>query len=309
MSYSLYKYRQERRRNVFRWVVIILVLSFLSGFVVKNFFPLWEAKKAYKSEYKRYTKAYELANTYNADNMTDVRMLEKKKYPFIVWRKADREKVITLINSDIDSIKNEAAKLFMSAGQAAADLPQPQIPEAEEETTDIQTEAEGLSGNTVSDNTQSEDETSMSGATEEDTGSDDILIDPDEEFILSRLEKVKRITSFMPATEDNDPNGRLHREDGYKSAVFFSTAYFDPSDIRGETIVDKGTEAGGVIEVYATQELAMDRAYYLSYYDETVWANGTHAVIGSIVIRLSDRLTEWQQRELEAGIIKALREE
>ncbi len=113
----------------------------------------------------------------------------------------------------------------------------------------------------------------------------------------------------MPATEDNDPNGRLHREDGYKSAVFFTTTYFDPSDIRGKTIADKGTEAGGVIETYATQEQALDRAYYLSYYDETVWANGTHAVIGSIVIRLSDRLRYWQQRELEAGIIKALKEE
>ena len=71
-------------------------------------------------------------------------------------------------------------------------------------------------------------------------------------------------------------------------------------------LIDKGTDAGGAIEVYSTVEDAEKRRDYLATYDGTIFANGTHTVIGTVLVRTSNELTASQQKELEQKVIEAL---
>ena len=84
-----------------------------------------------------------------------------------------------------------------------------------------------------------------------------------------------------------------------QSKVYTSGEYDD-------VLIDKGTDAGGAIEVYAKEEDAEKRKEYLATYDGTIFANGTHTVIGTVLVRTSNKLTASQQKELEQKVIKAL---
>ena len=68
----------------------------------------------------------------------------------------------------------------------------------------------------------------------------------------------------------------------------------------------KGTDAGGAIEVYENVEDAEKRRDYLATFDGTIFANGTHTVIGTVLVRTSNELTATQQKELEQKVIDAL---
>ena len=65
-----------------------------------------------------------------------------------------------------------------------------------------------------------------------------------------------------------------------QSDVYVSGEYAD-------VLIDKGTDAGGAIEVYKNVEDAEKRRDYLATYDGTIFANGTHTVIGT---RLSESI-------------------
>ena len=45
-------------------------------------------------------------------------------------------------------------------------------------------------------------------------------------------------------------------------------------------------------------EDAEKRRDYLATYDGTIYANGTHTVIGTVLVRTSNKLTATQQKEL-----------
>ena len=53
-------------------------------------------------------------------------------------------------------------------------------------------------------------------------------------------------------------------------------------------------------------EDAEKRRDYLATYDGTIYANGTHTVIGTDLVRTSNKLTATQQKELEQKVIDAL---
>ena len=46
-------------------------------------------------------------------------------------------------------------------------------------------------------------------------------------------------------------------------------------------------------------EDAEKRRDYLATYDGTIYANGTHTVIGTVLVRTSNKLMATQQKELE----------
>ena len=48
------------------------------------------------------------------------------------------------------------------------------------------------------------------------------------------------------------------------------------------------------------------RRDYLATYDGTIYANGTHTVIGTVLVRTSNKLMATQQKELEQKVIDAL---
>lgn len=133
------------------------------------------------------------------------------------------------------------------------------------------------------------------------------LVDnPSEAYIIQCLQKVSGVMEISAATEDNDPNGQLHKAGGYTSQVYFSYELVDQDGVWGTSVIDKGTSCGGSIEVYESEELAEKRNDYLAAFDGSVLSSGSHTAIGTVVVRTSDELTATQQKDLEGAIIAVL---
>lgn len=130
------------------------------------------------------------------------------------------------------------------------------------------------------------------------------ITNPPEDFIKDKLQKIDSVTSIQAVTEDNDPNGNLNKQGGYTSSTYFSISNIDQSSVYGSDTVDKGTDAGGCIEVYANTEDAEKRNAYLASFDGTALASGSHTILGTIVIRTSSKLTATQQKNLEQEIVE-----
>ena len=47
------------------------------------------------------------------------------------------------------------------------------------------------------------------------------------------------------ATEENDPNERLHKQGGYTAQVYFSSDLVEQSQVPGSSITDKGIPIWG----------------------------------------------------------------
>ena len=129
------------------------------------------------------------------------------------------------------------------------------------------------------------------------------ITNPSEEFVIECLKQIEGISAYDAATEDNDPNGNLHKDGGYTSAVYFQYDKVDQSQTFGDTLIEKGTDAGGQIEVYATAEDAQKRCDYLSGFDGSILSSGSHKVIGTVLIRTSNLLTATEQTELEDALV------
>ncbi len=135
------------------------------------------------------------------------------------------------------------------------------------------------------------------------------LVDaPTEEYVIECLKKVENIIDISAVTEDNDPNGNLNKAGGYTAQIYFSSDLVNQSEIYGTSLIEKGTAAGGSIEVYANVEDATTRNDYLASFDGGIFASGSHTVIGTVLVRTSDELTASQQQALESNIIAALTE-
>ena len=124
--------------------------------------------------------------------------------------------------------------------------------------------------------------------------------------IIKCLQKVPCIIEIKAVTEDNDPIGQLNKPGGYTALVYFSYELVDQEEVYGDDLIDKGTDAGGCIEVYTTEKDANKRNEYLAAFDGGVLTSGSHTVVGTIVVRTSDELTATQQKLLESNIIAAL---
>lgn len=130
---------------------------------------------------------------------------------------------------------------------------------------------------------------------------------PTEAYIIQCLKTIPEIVNISAVTEDNDPNGQLNKPGGYTATVYFAHAKIDlDKSIYGVTLIEQGTDAGGGIEVYTCVEDAVKRRDYLASFDGGVFANGTHTVIGTVLVRTSNELTATQQRDFEGKLIAAL---
>lgn len=137
------------------------------------------------------------------------------------------------------------------------------------------------------------------------------VVNPSEEFVMQRILTVDDVADARAVTEDQDPNGNLHKAGGYTSTIYFESKTVNQSDVYvsgkyADVLIDKGTDAGGAIEVYENVEDAEKRRDYLATYDGTIYANGTHTVIGTVLVRTSNKLMATQQKELEQKVIDAL---
>lgn len=133
------------------------------------------------------------------------------------------------------------------------------------------------------------------------------LIDsPEESLVVARIKNVESITGYECVTEEHNPDGLLGKEEGYEACIYFTTSYFSPSDVPGTSIVEKGTDGGGAIEIYSSKEKAEARCEYLAQFDNTILYSGSYAIVGTMVIRTSYALNYEEQLELTNLITEAL---
>lgn len=216
----------------------------------------------------------------------------------------DAQKILDKKEAVYDNTTKEAFITALSDAKAA----QRKIPYLPKKTADINAETKKLS--------EPLDYSSVINAiSEKQTAYQNSVLqmkqitNPNEDFVIQRLKGIPNISGYQAVTEDHDPNGNLNKQGGYTSTVYFSTPLIDQSSVYGNDIVDKGTECGGAIEVYASEEDAEKRDSYLASFDGAGMLNsGSHKVLGTIVIRTSTKLTATQQNEFTNNITNKLLE-
>lgn len=216
----------------------------------------------------------------------------------------DAQKILDKKEAVYDNTTKEAFITALSDAKAA----QRKIPDLPKKTADINAETKKLS--------EPLDYSSVINAiSEKQTAYQNSVLqmkqitNPNEDFVIQRLKGIPNISGYQAVTEDHDPNGNLNKQGGYTSTVYFSTPLIDQSSVYGNDIVDKGTECGGAIEVYASEEDAEKRDSYLANFDGAGMLNsGSHKVLGTIVIRTSTKLTATQQNEFTNNITNKLLE-
>lgn len=133
---------------------------------------------------------------------------------------------------------------------------------------------------------------------------------PSQDFVLERVKTVDTITDVEAATEENDPFKNMNKPGGYTSLIFMKSSMVeDPYGLyKDETPVGARNVGGASVETYTTVEDANKRNEYLSAFDGAtgIMNPGSHKVVGTLVVRTSDKLTASQQKELEQNIINAL---
>lgn len=134
------------------------------------------------------------------------------------------------------------------------------------------------------------------------------ITNPSTAFVYERLEEVDGITGIETVSMTNDPNQLMGKEGGYVGCLYFAFKDVDSSSIPGTTIVDKGTDAGGAVEIYKSLDEALARCDYLSQFDGTLLYSGSYAIIGTMVVRTSYKLDNKQQVDLTNDITKRLTE-
>ena len=216
----------------------------------------------------------------------------------------DAQKILDKKEAVYDNTTKEAFITALSDAKAA----QRKIPDLPKKTADINAETKKLS--------EPLDYSSVINAiSEKQTAYQNSVLqmkqitNPNEDFVIQRLKGIPNISGYQAVKEDHDPNGNLNKQGGYTSTVYFSTPLIDQSSVYGNDIVDKGTECGGAIEVYASEEDAEKRDSYLASFDGAGMLNsGSHKVLGTIVIRTSTKLTATQQNEFTNNITNKLLE-
>ena len=216
----------------------------------------------------------------------------------------DAQKILDKKEAVYDNTTKEAFITALSDAKAA----QRKIPDLPKKTADINAETKKLS--------EPLDYSSVINAiSEKQTAYQNSVLqmkqitNPNEDFVIQRLKGIPNISGYQAVTEDHDPNGNLNKQGGYTSTVYFSPPLIDQSSVYGNDIVDKGTECGGAIEVYASEEDAEKRDSYLASFDGAGMLNsGSHKVLGTIVIRTSTKLTATQQNEFTNNITNKLLE-
>lgn len=130
----------------------------------------------------------------------------------------------------------------------------------------------------------------------------ELVTNPNQNYVIGALKKVSTITGTQAVTEDNDPNESLNKAGGYTAAIYFTSSLVT-EEVEGTDIIDKGTDAGGCIEVYKNTKDATKRNSYLSSFDGAgIMDSGSHELIGTVIIRTSSKLTATQQKNLSTDI-------
>ena len=129
---------------------------------------------------------------------------------------------------------------------------------------------------------------------------------PEGNWVMGKLSSVDTIGGIQAVTVQQNPDGLLGKEGGYSACIYFTVSDIDSTNVPGNSIVEKGTDAGGAVEIYPTLEDAQNRCAYLAGFDDTILYSGSYAIVGTMVIRTSYQLTNERQMALTSAIAAAL---
>ena len=133
------------------------------------------------------------------------------------------------------------------------------------------------------------------------------LVDaPSDERVIACLNQVEGVVQCVAVTEETDSNNKLNKAGSYIGRIIFAYEAVTRSAISDSALLNKGTDAGGIIEVFWDQADAEKRNSYLAVFDGTILDPGSHVVVGTMVVRTSSKLTASQQQELQTAITQAL---
>ena len=261
-------------------IIALLIIIFLGLIYILKLKPLNEAKKEYND-------AYVIINNKNKQLDSEISQLQN------IIDSGEKPIDEALIDLSKEAIKEAQKNKFL-------------LGEMPKSVKDIKNKTEELKNSKVD---YSSDISKMQDAGKKLTESITAykkFIKPTAEYIISKLANVDEIKNSKAVTEDNDPNGKLNKSGGYTATVYFESSNVDPNEVEGKDVIEKGTDGGGSIEVYANEDDANKRRDYLASFDGTILSNGSHRVIGTTLIRTSDKLTATQQKNLEKKIIEAM---
>lgn len=132
-----------------------------------------------------------------------------------------------------------------------------------------------------------------------------LVTNPTQEYVMAALHQIDSVVEIGA-----DPNVE---GDGVQcvARVYFTSNLVDQSDFeQNASALEKGTSAGGSIDIYLNQEDAIARDEYLHKFDDKIIFNsGSHAVVGTIVIRISEKLDSDSQQKLTKEIVDMLTSE
>ena len=225
-------------------------------------------------------------------------------------------------NAELDDAIN-SAQTILDAGEPAYDeltindvtvaisdatLEKREVPELPDKTDDIKSATEELL-EPLDYSSHITNITEKKAALEDSIQQLKQITNPTGDFVIQRLQGIDGISACQAVTEDHDPNGNLNKQGGYTAAIYFSSPWINQDEVYGNDIVEKGTDGGGCVEVYASVEDAESRNTYLSAFDGTGFLNpGSHEVLGTTVIRTSATLTATQQNTLTQALSDKLLE-
>lgn len=217
-------------------------------------------------------------------------------------RIGDLESLVNSGDAPLDDSLPESAGALIGQSQAMLY----EVPEMPDRTVEIVAAAQDMEGRKPFD-AQIEKLASAQAEYSDSVKQMAQVTDPNEQFVIKRISDVPTVTGVQAATEENDPNGNLHKQGGYTAAVFFSSNLVDRSQLLDDgDIVTVGTDGGGSVEVYGSAEAATTRDEYLAAFDGSILSSGSHRVVGTCVVRTSHLLTASQQKSLEQDIVDAL---
>ena len=136
----------------------------------------------------------------------------------------------------------------------------------------------------------------------------DNIDNPSKEWVVEKVKRISHVKDVKAVTKDNDVTGILERENGgCKECIYFiyDTIENDQYKDKDDSIT-RGTDGGGAIEIFSNLKDAEERCAYLKEFDDTILESGSYALIGTMVVRTSYKLSYEQQYEFTDEIFKAL---
>lgn len=127
------------------------------------------------------------------------------------------------------------------------------------------------------------------------------ICNPNVDEIFNKISSVTYVDKAEIVNEEQKES-EIFKYDGiFKDCIYFTIKELEQG-VDGNSPVEKGTDAGGCIEIYENLEKARKRYDYLMGFDNTIYYSGQFICVGTMIVRTSYKLSD----ELNNSIVNAI---